>query len=116
MHHYLRKTEADVLNAQSVARAALGLKRSGFVPDIMLGHNGWGEILYLKDVFPQTPLLGYFEFFYRFSGADVGFDPGEALTFDTAPRIRTKNLGNLLNARRCGRSQRIPSAIIRCCA
>lgn len=96
MHHYLRKTEADVLNAQSVARAALGLKRSGFVPDIMLGHNGWGEILYLKDVFPQTPLLGYFEFFYRFSGADVGFDPGEALTFDTAPRIRTKNLGNLL--------------------
>ena len=96
MHHYLRKTEADVLNAQSVARAALGLKRSGFVPDIMLGHNGWGEILYLKDVFPQTPLLGYFEFFYRFSGADVGFDSGEALTFDTAPRIRTKNLGNLL--------------------
>ena len=96
MHHYLRKTEADVLNAQSVARAALGLKRSGFVPDIMLGHNGWGEILYLKDMFPQTPLLGYFEFFYRFSGADVGFDPGEALTFDTAPRIRTKNLGNLL--------------------
>jgi glycosyltransferase involved in cell wall biosynthesis len=79
-----------------VARAALELKRSGFVPDIMLGHNGWGEILYLKDMFPQTPLLGYFEFFYRFSGADVGFDPGEALTFDTAPRIRTKNLGNLL--------------------
>lgn len=96
MHPYLRSTEAYVLNAQSVARVALELKHSGFVPDLMVGHNGWGEIWYLKDVFPQTPLLGYFEFFYRFAGADVGFDPEEAQTVDTAPRIRTRNLGNLL--------------------
>jgi len=75
VHHYLRETEAGVLNAQEVARIALSLKESGFVPDVMLGHNGWGEIWYLKDVFPQTPLIGYFEFFYRFQGADVGFDP-----------------------------------------
>lgn len=95
-HHYLRGTEAGVLNAQAVARAAMQLRKSGFVPDIMLGHNGWGEIWYLKDVFPQTPLLGYFEFFYRMQGADVGFDPAHRLTVDTAPRIRTKNLGNLL--------------------
>ena len=42
-----------MLNAQAVARAALELKKSGFVPDVMLGHNGWGEIWYLKDVFPS---------------------------------------------------------------
>lgn len=96
VHHYLRETEAAVINAQAVARAALALKESGFVPDVMLGHNGWGEIWYLKDVFPSTPLIGYFEFFYRFHGADVGFDPREADLFDTAPRVRTKNLGNLL--------------------
>lgn len=96
IHHYLRATEAGILNAQEVARAALDLKRSGFVPDVMVGHNGWGEIWYLKDVFPQTPLLGYFEFFYRTSGADVGFDPGVPSNFDTGPRVRTKNLGNLL--------------------
>jgi len=96
VHHYLRDTEMSVINAQSVARAALELKRSGFVPDVMLGHNGWGEIWYLKDVFPNTPLVGYFEFFYRYRGADVGFAPGEQDLFDTAPRIRTKNLGNLL--------------------
>lgn len=62
----------------------------------MLGHNGWGEIWYLKDVYPNTPLIGYFEFFYRFLGADVGFDQNEPQIFDNAPRIRTKNLGNLL--------------------
>ena len=39
------------------ARIALDLKKSGFVPDVMAGHNGWGEIWYLKDVFPSTPLL-----------------------------------------------------------
>ena len=95
-HHYLIDTEAGLLNAQAVARVALDLKQAGFVPDVMLGHNGWGEIWYLKDVYPDTPLIGYFEFFYRFLGADVGFDPAEPDIFDTAPRIRTKNLGNLI--------------------
>lgn len=96
IHHYMGESEAAVLNAQAVARSALDLKTDGFVPDVMVGHNGWGEIWYLKDVFPQTPLLGYFEFFYRAQGADVGFDATEAQVFDTAPRIRTKNMGNLL--------------------
>ena len=96
VHHYLRESEAAVLNAQEVLRVAMGLKKSGFVPDIMLGHNGWGEIWYLKDVFPDTPLVGYFEFFYRLKGADVGFGPDDPVTPDTGPRIRTKNLGNLL--------------------
>ena len=105
LHHYLHGTEAGVLNAQAVARAALDLKKSGFVPDVMLGHNGWGEIWYLKDVFPDTPLIGYFEFFYRLHGADVGFDLTEKPRFDTGPRIRTKNLGNFLGLDACDLGQ-----------
>jgi glycosyltransferase involved in cell wall biosynthesis len=96
VHHYLRESEAAVLNAQEVARVAMDLRKAGFIPDVMLGHNGWGEIWYLKDIFPEAPLIGYFEFFYRMTGADVGFDPAEPVTPDTAPRLRTKNLGNLL--------------------
>lgn len=96
IHHYLRDHEAGILNAQAVVRAAMDLKRSGFVPDVMLGHNGWGEIWYLKDVFPASPLIGYFEFFYQAIGADAGFDPSDPPTADTFPRIRTKNIGNLL--------------------
>jgi hypothetical protein len=96
IHHYVRDTEACVLNAQEVYRAALGLKASGFAPDLILGHNGWGEIWYLKEVFPKTPLIGYFEFFYHLTGADVGFDPTEGVSVDTGPRLRTKNIGNLL--------------------
>jgi glycosyltransferase involved in cell wall biosynthesis len=96
VHHYLRESEAAVLNAQEVARVAMDLRNAGFIPDVMLGHNGWGEIWYLKDIFPEAPLIGYFEFFYRMAGADVGFDPADPITPDTAPRLRTKNLGNLL--------------------
>jgi glycosyltransferase involved in cell wall biosynthesis len=96
VHHYLQDTEAAILNGQSVARIALDLRASGFVPDVMAGHNGWGEIWYLKDVYPDVPLIGYFEFFYRQFGADVGFDPGDAHSPDTGPRIRSKNMGNLL--------------------
>ncbi len=96
IHHYLKDTEAGILNAQAVARAALDLKKSGFVPDVIFGHNGWGEIWYVKDVFPNIPLVGYFEFFYRAQGADVGFDSTQQMNFDTMPRVRTKNIGNLL--------------------
>lgn len=96
VHPYLRESEVGVLNAQQVARVALDLKKQGFVPDVMAGHNGWGEIWYLKEVFPETPLLGYFEFFYHLHGADVGFDPALPVNLNTATRLRTKNLGNLL--------------------
>ena len=96
LHHYLAETEAGILNGQEVARVALQLRDAGFIPDVMLGHNGWGEIWFLKDVFPKTPMVGYFEFFYRLNGSDVGFDPASVLAFDDAPRLRTKNFGNLL--------------------
>jgi len=89
LHHYLRDTEAGVLNAQAVARVALDLKRAGFVPDLMVGHNGWGEIWYLKDVFPQAPLLGYFEFFRRPWGGILDFDPEYPPTFDSRAQFRT---------------------------
>ncbi len=50
----------------------------------------------MKDVFPQSPLLGYFEFFYHPQGADVGFASPRPSPLDIGPRVRTKNFGNLL--------------------
>lgn len=91
-HRYLREAERGILHGQEVARKALALKAQGFVPDVIIGHPGWGETLYLKDVFPDTPLLGFFEFYYHAVGADVGFDPETPVTLDTHCRIRTKNI------------------------
>lgn len=59
----------------TVARACCQLRdRDGFVPDVILGHSGWGETLFLKEVWPTARLIVYAEFYYRGVGADVGFD------------------------------------------
>src|SRR5579863_1100143 len=42
-HHYLREFESAVLHGQAAARACLDLKKSGFTPDIVIAHPGWGE-------------------------------------------------------------------------
>ena len=46
-------------------------------PDVILAHPGWGETLFLKDIFPGVPLLSYCEFYYHGRGADIGFTPDQ---------------------------------------
>ena len=59
----------------TVARACLQLRDKGYIPDVIFGHSGWGETLFLKEVWPEAKLLVYSEFYYKGRGADVGFDP-----------------------------------------
>lgn len=96
IHHYIAGAESGILNGQSVLRALLQLKEKGFFPDVVIGHSGWGETLYVKDVFPDTKLINYFEFFYHATGADTDFDPEYPNTLDDLMRIRTMNIINLL--------------------
>lgn len=104
-HVYVRPMEQAVLHGQAVARMALKLKKEGFEPDIILGHNAWGETLYLKDVYPNTPLIGYFEFYYRDVGLDLGFDPEFPADLDLRLRVRTLNAVNLLGLQAVDRGQ-----------
>jgi glycosyltransferase involved in cell wall biosynthesis len=84
----------------TVARACLQLRqREGYVPDVIVGHSGWGETLFLKEVWPEAKLLVYAEFYYRGRGADVGFDPEfNPPTFDQVmiAQGRTSHLGQSL--------------------
>jgi glycosyltransferase involved in cell wall biosynthesis len=61
--------------AEAVAVEAEKLRQNGFDPDVILGHFGWGETLFLKDVWPRAKLLVYAEFFYGNGDADTNFDP-----------------------------------------
>src|SRR5690348_7299644 len=54
---YVHDLEGAVMNALAVARLCEGLKRDGFTPDIVIGHTGWGELLFVKDVWPRVPML-----------------------------------------------------------
>ncbi|MDM7255350.1 MAG: glycosyltransferase [Paracoccus sp. (in: a-proteobacteria)] len=74
------------------ARGARALRdRHGFFPDIVIGHPGWGETLFLREIWPKARLLLYAELMYRTRGHDVGFDPeispdGDEARFMTVAR------------------------------
>lgn len=95
-HPLLGDTESCVLRAEACASAAFRLKHEGFEPDVIVAHPGWGEAMFIKDVFPKAKLVVYCEFFYAAEGQDVGFDPEDPpLTFPQRCRLRMKNTANL---------------------
>ena len=96
-HHYLRRFEAAVRRGQQVVRLGQKLRTDGYVPDIICCHPGWGEGLYLRDLWPDTPLLYFFEFYYHAVGYDTGFDPEFPRTFDDTFAVRTRNALHLLS-------------------
>ncbi|WP_127106650.1 glycosyltransferase [Pararhodobacter zhoushanensis] len=73
----LGTTYTEMTNrAYRVARAARVLRdQHGYVPDVIFGHGGWGETLFLREIWPQARLIVYAELYYAPRGLDVGFDP-----------------------------------------
>ena len=98
VHPWVSDFETKTIRAEACFRAALKLQAEGFTPDVIVAHPGWGESLFLKDVWPTARLGIYCEFFYHPHGADVGFDP-EFPVKDVGDvcRLRLKNLNNLLH-------------------
>ncbi|MDB5797297.1 MAG: glycosyl transferase group 1 [Paucimonas sp.] len=98
MHPWLADFEPKVIRAETVFRLCRKLKQEGFSPDVVVAHPGWGESLFVKQVWPQARLGVYCEFFYNTQGADVGFDPEFPLDQEEAGcRIALKNMGNLMH-------------------
>ena len=76
----------------AAAMAARKLEQDqGFKPDIVLGHTGWGELLFFKQIWPDVPILGFFEYFYLVQGGPVGFDPAEELSEHTPFLLHARN-------------------------
>lgn len=96
VHHYARGFQENALRAQSTLRACLALAKGGFRPDTIAAHTGWGDTLFLREAFPDARLCGYFEYFYRSAGADIGFDPEFPNSLDNRLEVRTKNATALL--------------------
>ncbi|MEX0371281.1 MAG: glycosyltransferase family 4 protein [Tateyamaria sp.] len=93
--HHTAKEDAYALSrtwetaAGSGFAAAVALREivnGGFVPDIIIGHVGWGEMSFFREVLPDTPMIGFFEYYYSVHGGPVGFDP-ESPVSEHAPFI-----------------------------
>lgn len=91
---------AQIKYAQNVAKAFLHLKNQlNVTPDIIIGHVGWGEMMFLRDLFPNTPSIGYFEYFLRNSFSQ--FDPDYHGDANGAFVFRAKNISAYVSADTC---------------
>ena len=105
VHPLAAEFEAKVIRGEACMQALRVLADpqnvygKAFIPDAIIAHPGWGESLFVKDVYPEVPLFGYVEFHYALRGADVGFDPefGALVSPETSARLRSKNAHNWLS-------------------
>jgi glycosyltransferase involved in cell wall biosynthesis len=96
-HPFTADIDRAIRTGLAAAAACRGLRDQGVRPDLAIGHSGWGETLFVKDVFPDVPLLACFEFYYAAQGLDVDFDPEFASIFSDPARLRTRNAVNLMS-------------------
>jgi len=75
IHKFAVEFETKIIRADACADKANELKENGYYPDLIIGHSGWGELLFLKEVWPETKYLTYVEFNYNLVNSDIDFDP-----------------------------------------
>lgn len=96
-HPWVADFQTKCLRAEAVARLLEGLIADGLKPDLVVGHPGWGELLAVKDLLPDVPVLHQVEFVYQLNGGDVGFDPEfSSSSWDDHARLRLKRAPQLL--------------------
>ncbi len=92
IHPWLGDMETKTIRAEAAFWGAVRLKKEGFNPDLIIAHPGWGESLFLKEVWPHAKLALYCEYYYQVADGDVGFDPEfSRQELDMACRLKLKN-------------------------
>ena len=88
----LQDIDAKLIRAESAFQAMQGLKKHGINPDVIYAHPGWGEAMFLKDVWPDARVVMYAEWFYNLRGPEVNFDPAmPPLSEELQLRLHVKN-------------------------
>lgn len=100
-HHYLRDMEGHVRRGQQIVRAVARLQKENFIPDVVVAHSGWGEALFLREMFPSARHIQYCEYFYHAEGADLGFDDEFPVSHDDKFKVAVRNGTQLLSLPRC---------------
>ncbi|MCG6205222.1 glycosyltransferase [Rhodopseudomonas sp. HC1] len=97
VHPFARRFDLECRRAEAVLYAAVAMRDEGFVPDVIFGHPGWGEVLPLKEVFPKARLYCYSEYFYQ-ADNDFNFDQGgERFGLPNRVGLDMKNAATLIS-------------------
>ncbi len=99
IHPWVVDFETKIIRAEACFHAALKLRDSGFEPDVILAHFGWGESLFLKDVWPKARIGLYCELYYKSDQDSIDFDPEFSCTHPVLVplKLRMRNLNNHLH-------------------
>jgi glycosyltransferase involved in cell wall biosynthesis len=95
IHPTLVPAERAVLTAQAAFQSLHPLKATGWTPDLVCAHSGWGPSLLVKELWPETRLLVLHEWFYHARGSDADFL--HPVSHDAAARTHLKNVPILLD-------------------
>lgn len=101
VHPWARGFEAAVRRAEAALQALKEHKARGLEPDVIVAHPGWGDAFFVRQLFPGARVIGYFEYFYHFKGADVGFDPEFPSQMNDLFRLHISNATQLLALESC---------------
>ncbi len=94
---WVAEFETKVIRGEACAKAMLQLRESGFTPEVVIAHPGWGESLFVKDVFPSVKLINLLEFHYASKQRDLDFDAElQHPSFEDSARVRLKNANGML--------------------
>ena len=100
LHPWLVDLDTKVTRGEACWRAARKLKEQGFAPDLILAHPGWGEAMFLHDLWPEARIGLYCELYHHAEYPHLRFDPEFDKSADPeaqALRIRIKNINNHLH-------------------
>lgn len=99
LHPWLADFETKMLRAEACYAEASKLKVKGFMPDVIIAHPGWGESMFLRDLWPEARIGLYCELYYQAQKGDVNFDPEfpNKSSGQEPVRLRLKNLNNILH-------------------
>jgi glycosyltransferase involved in cell wall biosynthesis len=103
-NHFCSRTfENTVWHCDAVYHALKPLK--DFRPDLIVGHSGFGSTLFLRELYPDVPIINFFEYFYRPHDADSDMDFRKDLGWELDEqkylRSRCRNAMILLDLNNC---------------
>ena len=103
-NHYCSRTfENNVWHTDAVFRALRA--RPDLRPDLIVGHSGFGSTLFLRELYPDVPVVNLFEYYYLPHDAESDMEYRSDLGWPVPPfnylRSRCRNAMLLLDLQNC---------------
>ncbi len=70
-------------------------------PDLIVGHSGFGSTLFLRELYGNTPILNYFEYYYHLVNSDMDFRPDFPSSEQNRLRAMARNAMLVLDLENC---------------